>query len=301
MRCGWLLLACCARDPRDCPIAVSPEQNRPMTDAEPFGYGGTKKLVNRVTGAAHAVQAGAEVLTDPAKLSTLAEHTREKAGHLAQQALQAVRDPHKAKEAAADFIEDAAKGAHQNLIDFKDLPRGKQIEVAGGVLLNGALDLTAGAIVGSVLSTSEKTVEAVDDVRKLAKTAAKKSRKGTAEEVAEHTDEAAARRLLKDARERAERAESGRGANHLKLNERAQGPHSTFKTDSEGRVTGHAEWQPNAYNPHGMQQVKRVDTQYANPHTHHNGATGQEVRTPHVHEKSAPGGVRPARPDELPR
>ena len=77
---GFVCTQARARDRRDCPLAVSPEQNRPMTNAEQFGYGGAKELVNRVTGAAHAVQAGAEVLSDPAKLSTRAEHTREKAG-----------------------------------------------------------------------------------------------------------------------------------------------------------------------------------------------------------------------------
>ncbi|NNC19209.1 VCBS repeat-containing protein [Corallococcus exiguus] len=89
--------------------------------------------------------------------------------------------------------------------------------------------------------------------------------------------------------------DGGRGANNLKPDLRAEGPHTTFKKDSQGRVTGYAEWQPNPRNPTGFDQAKRVDTQHANPHTHNN------VPTPHVHEKSAPGGVRPPRPDELPR
>ena len=33
-------------------------EERPMTDAEQFGYGGAKKLVKRLAGAAHAVKAG---------------------------------------------------------------------------------------------------------------------------------------------------------------------------------------------------------------------------------------------------
>ena len=88
----------------------------------------------------------------------------------------------------------------------------------------------------------------------------------------------------------------GRGGNKLMPDPAAQGPHSTFKRDpTTGKVTGHAEWTPNALNPHGFDQVKRVDTQYAHPHT------DRGVPTPHTHEKSAPGGVRPAHPDELPR
>lgn len=81
----------------------------------------------------------------------------------------------------------------------------------------------------------------------------------------------------------------------------AQGAHSTWKTDDRGRVTGHAEWRPNPRNPSGFDQAKRVDTQYANPHTHHNKVTREQIPTPHVHDKAAPGDVRPATLDELPR
>jgi RHS repeat-associated protein len=96
-------------------------------------------------------------------------------------------------------------------------------------------------------------------------------------------------------------AKAGRGANHLKPDADAKGAHSTFKTNAEGKVTGHAEWQPNSKNPSGFDEAKRVDTQHAEPHTHHNKATGERVPTPHVHEKGTPGGVRPARPEELPK
>ena len=72
----------------------------------------------------------------------------------------------------------------------------------------------------------------------------------------------------------------------------AQGPHTTFKVDAQtGKVTGHAEWHPNPKNPTGFDQVKRVDTQYANPHSHGG------VPTPHTHSK---GSVRPSTLEELP-
>jgi RHS repeat-associated protein len=87
----------------------------------------------------------------------------------------------------------------------------------------------------------------------------------------------------------------GRGANNLKPDPSAGGPHSTFKTNAQGKVSGHAEWTPNQRNPSGFDQVKRIDTQYANPHA------DRGIPTPHVHEKSAPGGVRPATPAELPK
>jgi hypothetical protein len=89
----------------------------------------------------------------------------------------------------------------------------------------------------------------------------------------------------------------GRGANKLKPDPNATGPHSTWKTDADGNTIGHAEWKPNARNPSGFDPVKRVDLQ-GNPH--YNKATGQDMPTPHVHEKGIPGGVRPARPDEIP-
>ncbi len=87
------------------------------------------------------------------------------------------------------------------------------------------------------------------------------------------------------------KAPKGRGKNKLRPDPNAQGPHTTFKTNTDGKVTGHAEWKPNPKNPSGFDQVKRVDTQYANPHTH------AGVPTPHAHIK---GGVRPANPNELP-
>ena len=96
-------------------------------------------------------------------------------------------------------------------------------------------------------------------------------------------------------------AKTGRGKNHLTPDSKAEGPHSTFRRDANGNVSHHAEWKPNPKNPTGFDQTKRVDTQYSNPHTHVNKTTKNTVPTPHAHDRSAPGGVRPARPDELPR
>jgi RHS repeat-associated protein len=93
----------------------------------------------------------------------------------------------------------------------------------------------------------------------------------------------------------------GRSVNKLRPDPTAEGAHSTWKRDALGRVSGHAEWQPNARNPSGFNEAKRVDTQYANPHVHYNKATGQPVPTPHAHDPLTAGGVRAARPDELPQ
>ncbi|MCP5024211.1 MAG: hypothetical protein GY930_20880, partial [bacterium] len=83
----------------------------------------------------------------------------------------------------------------------------------------------------------------------------------------------------------------GRGRNNLKPDPDASGPHSTWKSNGDGDVTGHSEWQPNPRNPTGWDERKRVDTQYGRSHSHGG------VQTPHVHEG---GGVRPAGPGELP-
>ena len=94
---------------------------------------------------------------------------------------------------------------------------------------------------------------------------------------------------------------SGRGRNHLQPDAAAEGSHTTLRRNQDGGVSHHIEWTPNARNPSGFDEVKRVDTQHANPHSHRNKATGEEVMTPHTHEPTTPGGIRPARPDELPR
>lgn len=96
-------------------------------------------------------------------------------------------------------------------------------------------------------------------------------------------------------------ATSGRGRNHLTPDSKAEGDHSTFRRDEDGNVSHYAEWTPNDKNPTGFDQVKRVDTQHSNPHDHTNKVTNEDVPTPHVHDKSVPGGIRPATPDELPR
>ena len=87
---------------------------------------------------------------------------------------------------------------------------------------------------------------------------------------------------------------SGKGSNHLKPNPNAEGDHSTFKKSPDGTTTNTATYKQNPKNPSGFDEVKRVDVK-GGPHKN---KSGQEVSTPHVHEKGQE--VRPARPDELP-
>lgn len=79
-----------------------------------------------------------------------------------------------------------------------------------------------------------------------------------------------------------------------------EGPFTSFRRDpSTGKITHYEEFQPqsNPRNPNKWESVKRVD---ATGKGHFNKATQQKVETPHVHDPKAPGGVRPARPDEIP-
>lgn len=78
----------------------------------------------------------------------------------------------------------------------------------------------------------------------------------------------------------------GRGENNRTPDTEATGDHSV--SNSRGSTT----YQKNENNPSGFQEVKRVDTQ---------GGAHNGVPVPHVHEKSAPGGVRHARTDEIPK
>jgi hypothetical protein len=90
----------------------------------------------------------------------------------------------------------------------------------------------------------------------------------------------------------------------------AQGEHSVPRppiTNPDGTPNreprkGYTTFEPNSQNPSGHQEKSRTDLT-GRPHI--NKDTGQPVPTPHVTGKEPdgtpiPGGVRPARPDELP-
>lgn len=95
-------------------------------------------------------------------------------------------------------------------------------------------------------------------------------------------------------------ANTGRGANHLRHNPNATGPHFTYRVNSAGSVTNIAEWTPNPKNPTGYDLAKRIDV---TGRAHPNSVTGQSVPTPHVHGTSVNpvvGGVRPAEFHDIP-
>lgn len=79
----------------------------------------------------------------------------------------------------------------------------------------------------------------------------------------------------------------------------AEGPHSVFKRGSDGRIAKYETYgRAHPRNPIPWQSEKRVDVTGG---PHFNKSTGVRVPTPHVRGRDVLGGVRPARPDELPR
>ncbi len=87
----------------------------------------------------------------------------------------------------------------------------------------------------------------------------------------------------------------GRNANKVGPDPKAEGAHSTFKVDKEGKITNTATYSPNSKNPTGFDEFKRVDIT-GKPHTNPDGTS---VATPHVKEMGERG-VRPATPSEIP-
>ncbi|MEM7539288.1 MAG: hypothetical protein AAF639_44435 [Chloroflexota bacterium] len=88
--------------------------------------------------------------------------------------------------------------------------------------------------------------------------------------------------------------------NYLHPNLSASGPHSIFYRDPHtGIITRYATYQhqTNSHNPAPWVLVKRYDGIGA---AHYNKATGKLIKTPHVHDPNATGGVRAATDDEIP-
>jgi hypothetical protein len=74
---------------------------------------------------------------------------------------------------------------------------------------------------------------------------------------------------------------------------------STFVRDEAGRVKKYTTYgRSDPRDPVPFRPVKRFDR---DGKPHFNKVTGEYVPTPHVHDPTAPGGVRPPRPDEIPR
>ena len=90
---------------------------------------------------------------------------------------------------------------------------------------------------------------------------------------------------------------TGRGANKIMPNTSATGDHVVYKADAiTGGVTNYTLYTVNPQNPTGFDEVLRYD---GVGRAEVNKATGQ-LLIPHVHDKTAVGGVRVPYFDEIP-
>jgi len=80
----------------------------------------------------------------------------------------------------------------------------------------------------------------------------------------------------------------------------ADGPHTVWKTDNKGKITNHQTFEPNT-NPNNPNKWVKGNRTDVSGKSEFNKETKQWVDTPHTHDSSASGGVRPASPNELPK
>ena len=94
---------------------------------------------------------------------------------------------------------------------------------------------------------------------------------------------------------------SPKASNRLRPDPNASGSHTTFRRDpNTGRVSHYQTWEPqtNPQDPKPWVPARRFDL---TGNSHYNKVTGQDIPTPHMHDPAAPGGVRPAEPEEIPK
>ncbi len=95
---------------------------------------------------------------------------------------------------------------------------------------------------------------------------------------------------------------SSKGRNKLKPDGDAKGDHTTFKRDDNGDIYKYETYEKTSTghdNPVKRFDGGKPDGSPGQPHT--NKQTKKDVPTPHVQGKKIPGGVRPAKPTEIPK
>ena len=100
-------------------------------------------------------------------------------------------------------------------------------------------------------------------------------------------------------------APKGKGANRLKYNEEASGPHSSYARDKDGNIYKyetygdmHQKGDKRFFDPKKRFDGGKPDGTPGAPHV--NKKTKEPIPTPHVQGKNIPGGVRPAKAEEIP-
>ena len=116
-----------------------------------------------------------------------------------------------------------------------------------------------------------------------------------------------AKKASKEATEKATKVGSnatakGKASNKLKPNKDANGDHTTFKRGDDGNIHKYETYEKTKtghFNPKKRYDGGKPDGSPGAPHR--NKKTGEAIPTPHVQGKGVDGGVRPARPDEIPK
>ena len=88
---------------------------------------------------------------------------------------------------------------------------------------------------------------------------------------------------------------------NLQPDPNANGPHTVYKRDPmTGKITKYESYQPqtNPNDPKPWESLKRYDGPPSG--SHYNKFLDKYINSPHVHDPSYPGGIRPAMPWEIP-
>lgn len=156
---------------KDCPAVLDPAHNRPLPSATEAGYHGALAGTEWARSAADKAQAAAHLLTHPAELTTAARRAEERAEQAGKAAVETLRDPTKARQAAHaawDSTLDTAHAKWEDAVHFYNLPTQKKINslAEGGV--KGALDIGTTVVVGAVIpggGTGLKVAEELESAK----------------------------------------------------------------------------------------------------------------------------------------
>lgn len=151
---GRVCLSKNTKSNKDCPALLDPEHNRPFSSGAEAGYHGAIAATDWAQDKADWVKRTTHLLTDPAELTTTARKAQERAEQAGKKAVETLRDPNKAKQAARgawDSTVDAAHAKWEDAVNWYNLPTQKKINsaVEGGV--KGGLELGTTLAVGAVV------------------------------------------------------------------------------------------------------------------------------------------------------
>src|SRR5262249_20050396 len=97
---GRVCLSRNTKNKKDCPAVLDVDHNSAMTTGTRAGYHGALAMVDWVSGKADLAKGAAHLLTHPAELTTAALKAKDQAEKAAKKAVETLKDPAKAQQAA---------------------------------------------------------------------------------------------------------------------------------------------------------------------------------------------------------